>query len=548
MLIRILSSLEKCFLDEDIEAKMEYTHGSMLKNELFHFQVGYSSSVRKYNHFPCYLTVESELADYIKISRIEVVPVQNPVYNFSDEKSFLRSEPGLYPDVMQPLEANGRLIVTNYLKSLMVEVDTEGKVPAGKYPVTFCFTKDNKEKTQHRATFELEIIDQELPEQKLMNAHWFHCDSLKDYYGTGTFDDRHFEIIEKFAKLAVRYGVNMMFTPVFTPPLDTYVGGERPTMQLVGVEKNHGEYAFDFSLLGRWIEMCDRIGMKYFEISHLFTQWGAKAAPKIMATVDGEYKRIFGWETDATSPEYAEFLQIFLKEFLAYMKAHDGADKRCYFHISDEPQAEHLESYLAAKAIVAPVLEGYYIMDALSKYEFYESGVSEHPIPMTTFVKTFIDHGVKDLWTYYCGDQAVSNRYIAMPSARNRIIGVQLYKYNIVGFLHWGYNFYYNENAYAFVNPFLNTCGDYFTPSGDCFWVYPGPDGNPWPSIRMLVFYDALQDIRAFELCEKLYGRDYVMHMIEDGVKPITFLEWPLGDDYLLNLREKINLAIKNYR
>jgi hypothetical protein len=196
---------------------------------------------------------------------------------------------------------------------------------------------------------------------------------------------------------------------------------------------------------------------------------------------------------------------------------------------------------------VAPVLEGYPIMDALSNYEIFASGVSEHPIAMTTFVNKFVEHGVKDLWTYYCGDQGVSNRFIAMPSARNRIIGVQLYKYHIVGFLHWGYNFYYNEKAYAFVNPFMNTCGEYFTPAGDCFSVYPGPDGKPWPSIRMLVFYDALQDIRALELCDRLYGREFVMNIVEDEGEPITFFKWPQGEEYLLDLREKINLAIKNF-
>jgi len=45
--------------------------------------------------------------------------------------------------------------------------------------------------------------------------------------------------------------------------------------------------------------MCKEHGIQCFEIAHLFTQWGAKHAPKIMATVDGEYRKIFGWETDS---------------------------------------------------------------------------------------------------------------------------------------------------------------------------------------------------------------------------------------------------------
>lgn len=546
MRLKILSSLEKCFLDEDIEKKIEYTSGSMMKNESFHFQVCYVGEKINGADF-CHLTIESELADYVTVWRIENVPVQRAVYNYEAKHTFLRSEPGLYPDLMQPMEADGRLIVTSHLKSLMIEVDVQGKVPPGTYPITFCFTDEADVGKQQRIKFELEVIDYELPKQNLIFTQWFYCDSLKDYYETETFDERHFVIIEKFARLAVRYGVNMLLTPVFTPPLDTYVGGERPTIQLVGVNQDNGKYSFDFTLLGRWIEMCDRIGIQYFEISHLFTQWGAKAAPKIMATVDGEYQKIFGWETDATSKEYAEFLECFLKAFLEYMKSQNRADRRCYFHISDEPEAKHLESYLAAKKIVEPLLKDYCIVDALSDYEFYSSGVSKCPIPITSSIDTFIEHGVKDLWTYYCGDQMLSNRFISMPSGRNRIIGAQLYKYGIKGFLHWGYNFYYNQFSHAFMNPFMNTCGDYFTPAGDCFSVYPGPGGTPWPSIRLIVFYDALQDIRAFELCESLYDRQFVMDIIECKKEPITFRNWPDDEDYLIKVRERINLAIKKW-
>jgi hypothetical protein len=66
--------------------------------------------------------------------------------------------------------------------------------------------------------------------------------------------------------------------------------------------------------------MCDRVGIKYFEIAHFFTQWGAQHAPKVIATVDGVEKRIFGWDTDAFGEEYRTFLRSFVTEFLAHMK------------------------------------------------------------------------------------------------------------------------------------------------------------------------------------------------------------------------------------
>lgn len=553
MIVKTVSSLEKCFLTDKQEQKKEYSRASCLKGEIFHFEVCYQAEAPGEKGY-ANISLESELAGFSHVWRIEPVPVQLAARPDSDDL-FISKKPGLYPDLLQELEPNGRVAISLNLRSLMVEVCPDENVKPGVYPVTVCFDcphlSGQENKGQYKATFLLEVIDAVLPAQELKFTQWFHCDGLARYYKTGAFDERHFSIIESFAKTAVKYGINTLLTPVFTPALDTAVGGERDTMQLVGVTLKNSVYSFDFSLLDKWVKMCDRVGIKYFEIAHFFTQWGAKAAPKIMATVNGEYKRIFGWETDATSDAYADFLKAFIPAFLTHMKSLDGADKRCIFHISDEPKSSQIEGYLKAKSIVEPLLEGYTIMDALSNYEFYSSGTVKNPIVSTMHIESFIENNVPDLWAYYCvteDKEDLSNRFIAMPSFRNRILGTQLYKFDISGFLHWGYNFYYNQYSYAFVNPFMNTDGEYFSPGGDTFSVYPGEDGKPMASIRLLVFNDGLQDMRAMRLCEKLYGRKYVIDLIEDGIDPITFKNYPKNSDYLLSMREKINRAIADFK
>ena len=65
--------------------------------------------------------------------------------------------------------------------------------------------------------------------------------------------------------------MNTVLLPAFTPPLDTPVGKERPTAQLVGVTLKNGGYSFDFSLMERYIRIMLKCGIKYFEHSHLFT-------------------------------------------------------------------------------------------------------------------------------------------------------------------------------------------------------------------------------------------------------------------------------------
>jgi len=168
------------------------------------------------------------------------------------------------------------------------------------------------------------------------------------------------------------------------------------------------------------------------------------------------------------------------------------------------------------------------------------------PIPATNHIDAFIEHEVPNLWCYYCKGQwdKVSNRFLTMPGYRTRIAGTQFYKYHIAGFLHWGYNFYYNQGSYGSINPYVCTDGERFGPAGDAFSVYPGAGGEALPSLRLKLFHDALQDLSALRLCETLYNREFVLNLMEQGHFPITFSEYPRNIRYLPELRERINAAI----
>lgn len=545
MQFKLISSLEKCFLDESIDSKKEYLNACCLKNEIFHFGIAYSNADEQRTEY-VYLSVESPIKEYIEVKKVERVPVQFAAKNDCKDDGYLRTEPGLYPDFLQDLPANGRLAVSVYLKSLFVEVNLKGEVEAGIYPITFCFTENTKEAKKHRVTFSLEVIDAMLPEQDIIVTQWLHCDCLMNYYGTECFSEEHWRIIENFLKTAVKYGMNMVLTPVFTPPLDTPLKGERPTVQLVDVTYKNGVYTFGFKKLARWLNLCDKVGIKYIEISHLFTQWGVRCAPKIMAECEDGFRRIFGWENASDSKEYTDFLNAFLPALMNFLKSYGDADKRAYFHVSDEPKLTDLDYYRTAMQTVRKWVGDRPIIDALSNFEFYLEGVCPNPIPATDAIEPFIENKVKDLWCYYCEAQgtAVSNRFIALPSYRNRVIGIQMYKYNIKGFLHYGYNYYYNRYSYEPINPYLVTDGDMYVPAGDTFAVYPSRDGEALMSLRHAVFYDGLQDIRALKLCEKLCGRETVTELIDEQCK-VTFKEYPKSADYILNLRQKINKLIK---
>ncbi|MCG4808289.1 hypothetical protein L0P46_10495, partial [Collinsella aerofaciens] len=88
------------------------------------------------------------------------------------------------------------------------------------------------------------VVPAVLPKQKVLHTEWFYPDCLADYYGCDVFSEEHWKIIGNFMRTAASQGVNMIFTPLFTPALDTLIGGERTTVQLVKVYKRSDGYSF----------------------------------------------------------------------------------------------------------------------------------------------------------------------------------------------------------------------------------------------------------------------------------------------------------------
>ena len=203
MVCRIISSLEKCFLDENIESKPELASASMLKNEVFHFGVCYQikSDLPHVKGF-YRMAVVSPIAQYIKLYQVNHVPAHMPAYKEHIDDNYLRTAPGIYPDLLVPIEPGKRMMGSDNLQSLFATVDTCAQVAAGVYPVEVIFFNMDGEQVCSAKT-ELEIIDAMLPKQKLIYTNWFHCDCLQSYYGTGSFDDRHWQIIENFLSTAV---------------------------------------------------------------------------------------------------------------------------------------------------------------------------------------------------------------------------------------------------------------------------------------------------------------------------------------------------------
>ena len=113
--------------------------------------------------------------------------------------------------------------------------------------------------------------------------------------------------------------------------------------------------------------------------------------------------------------------------------------------------------------------------------------------------------------------------------------------------MQWGYNFYNNQLSRCEVNPYVTTSSDKAFPSGDAFSVYPVKNGVI-PSLRAIVFRDALYDVEICRKSESYIGRDAVVKLIDDEAgMDLTFAQYPRNNDFIISLIEKMEAMIKSF-
>ena len=271
-----------------------------------------------------------------------------------------------------------------------------------------------------------------------------------------------------------------------------------------------------------------------------------------MAEEHGEIKRIFGWDTPSDGDAYRKFLEAFLPRLDAFLQG-KGISDQCFVHISDEPRKEHFSSYAALSALVRKHMKNYKILDAMSDPSFYREGVVDIPVVALSGYEKFtaeMDAVRAEKWVYYCmeeGREYLSNRFFNMPLQRLRVLGFQLWLNGIRGFLHWGFNFYFDYNSRFLLGPHHRTDAGGAYPSGDSFVVYPdypSPHSRVMDSVRLEVFDEAISDYRSLLLLAEIKGEKFVRGLLtENGFS--GFSEYPSDGEAHLFLREKINDLIK---
>lgn len=440
---------------------------------------------------PMSVSVEGGEGLGLRLRRVGCVPV--PHHNTAtplEELDGVGHIPGYVPDVL--FEEAAATLAPNEVQSFWVTLRVPTDAAPGVHTLPVAVTIGEKTSRLKVTVEALPTVLQ--PRRDFPVTQWFYTDSLCDWYKVDPWTKPLWALLGRYFDCYRGHGFDTLLTPLFTPPLD---GVKRPTQLLRVTSEGKGRYGFDWSDVEKWVKLAKACGLAQFEWCHFFAQWGVKHALRVYEGQGLEERLLWAPETGATSATYRGFLSQLLPELHNFLKAKRLLNSS-FFHVSDEPHGEeHKGNYVAARAMLQELAPWIRTMDALSEIDYGREGLTDMPIPSIGVTRQYWQEGIAS-WTYFCcGPRGkFLNRLHDTPLPKLRLAGWLFHRFQRLGFLHWGFNYWYKSQTRQLIDPFAVTDGLAWPgwAYGDTMLVYPGAEG-PLESIRGQVFAESLQDL-----------------------------------------------------
>src|SRR3954451_21470132 len=187
----------------------------------------------------------------------------------------LNEIPGLVPDPLWPMQRANAGPHESRSFWITLNVPEDAKPGRREFTVELSIDKGGK------VTLPVEIEIGELvvqPRKDFPVIHWWRGEATWDYYKTGMFDARWWELTKAQLEDMLAHGSDVVYVPVFFDRRETF---KQPCQLLIVNEPKPGVYEFDWSQVKRFSDMVKEIGFTQFEWSHLWIYWGVEHPMRI---------------------------------------------------------------------------------------------------------------------------------------------------------------------------------------------------------------------------------------------------------------------------
>ena len=362
----------------------------------------------------------------------------------------------------------------------------------GKYTSTVEIMADGASRS---VPISVQVHNFALPDDRtLYLTNWFSPGNIARSHKREVWDERFWKVLETYAECMAAYRQNVVVTPI---------------LELIkGHDDGKGKLTFDFTRFNRWVELFQRAGViGYIEGGH----FGGRS-PWEAPDFDAWWPEIFGPDgkplpkpaVKVTSEEYRKFLSRFLPALQKHLER-KGWLAIYMQHLSDEPIKENAESYKKLASYVRKYAPKFKIIEACMCSEL--AGSVDIWVPQPPHFEADINFfrerqkAGDQVWFYTClaPKGKYMNRFVDYPLIDVRLLHWVNFKYDLPGYLHWGFN-YYQADPFKDLEP--DWGGGNCLPPGDSHIVYPGLRG-PLSSIRLEALRDGVEDYEMLKLLEK---------------------------------------------
>ncbi|MCA1686077.1 MAG: hypothetical protein LC745_08850 [Planctomycetia bacterium] len=262
-------------------------------------KVSFQACVRNESVYPIGFDCNVAGADDLKprVRLVGLVPLLHLTPNTAREEiEGADHAPGLVPD---PLYPETRVLVgPGESRSFWITLDVPADAKPGERQFHARLTPwGGKDHTELPVTLGISRLVIQ-PRRDFHVIHWWRGEATWDYYKTGMFDERWWQLTRGQLENMLAHGSDVVYAPIFFDRRETF---ERPCQLLDVKEPKPGVYEFDWSRVKRFTDMARQIGFKKFEWSHIWIYWGVKNPVRIYKKQGDGYAMLWPPDTGATS-------------------------------------------------------------------------------------------------------------------------------------------------------------------------------------------------------------------------------------------------------
>lgn len=388
-----------------------------------------------------------------------------------------RKAPCEMPDILY--ERATVSLNANESKGIWLTLYVPKGTPAGTYSGTASLTSNS---FSREIPVEVEVFPFELSDvRRLYSTNWWSPGNIAVQHKVDLMSEDYWKILEKYIQNMGEHRQNVLHL--------YWVPGNFVNASI----NEDGSWSFDFDTLDRLIDLALKYGaLDRIELNHIgsINRQEHRVDFRGISVYDARKKETVSLGID-------EWLEPTLKALCNHLRER-GLFERAMIHVADEPYQPDVDSWREASKRIRAIEPELKQIDAIEAINFDDcldvwTPKLSHFDRWRKAFEARRDKG--EFWYYICCHpfgETYPNRFMDLPGVRVRVLHWINYSEDLVGYLHWGYNYWHG-------NPFGPPTKSYGP--GDTHVVYPG-DGGPLDSIRWEVEREGIEDFEYLKLLE----------------------------------------------